>query len=57
MWKPGMSAAEERLATARWRQEQMLKEKEQARTERAEKTAHLRARRLAKEAANEENDG
>ncbi len=51
------SRAEEKFAATQKKDKQVLKEKETAWQQRMEHTARLRALRLAKEAADKEDDG
>ncbi len=51
------SRAEEQFAATQKKDKQALKEKENAWQQRMEHTARLRALRLAKEAADKEDDG
>ena len=57
MLKSLKSRAEEQFAATQKKDEQALKEKENAWQQRMEHTARLRALRLAKEAADKEDDG
>ena len=57
MRKSARSRAEELFTATQKKDKQVLKEKEKAEREIAERTAKLRALRLAKEAADKENDG
>ncbi len=57
MLKSVKSRAEEKFAATQKKDEQALKEKEHAWQQRMEHTARLRALRLAKEAADKEDDG
>ncbi len=57
MLKSVKSRAEEKFAATQKKDEQALKEKENAWQQRMEHTARLRALRLAKEAADKEDDG
>ncbi len=57
MLKSVKSSAEEKFAATQKKDEQALKEKENAWQQRMEHTARLRALRLAKEAADKEDDG
>ncbi len=54
MWKSVKSRAEEQFAATQRKDKQVLKEKEKAGHERAEKVTRLRGLRLAKEAADKE---
>ncbi len=54
MLKSARSRAEEQFTATQKKDRQALKEKEKARQEEAEHVAHLRALRLAKEAADKE---
>lgn len=54
MYKSAKSRAEEKFAASQKKSKKYLKEKEQARQERAEKMARLRALRLANESAHRE---
>ncbi len=51
------SRAEEKFAAIQKKEKQVLKEKDTAWQQRMEHTARLRALRLAKEAADKEDDG
>ena len=57
MLKTVKSKAEEQFAATQKKDEQALKEKKTAWQQRMEQTATLRALRLAKEAADKEDDG
>ncbi len=57
MLQSAKSRAEEKFAATQKKVEQALKEKETAWQQRMEHTARLRALRLAKEAADKEDDG
>ncbi len=57
MLKTMKSKAEEQFAATQKKDEKVLKEKETAWQQRMEHTAKLRALRLAKEAADKEDDG
>ena len=57
MLKTMKSKAEEQFAATQKKDEMVLKEKETAWQQRMEHTAKLRALRLAKEAADKEDDG
>ena len=57
MIKTLKSRAEEKFAPTQKKDEQALKEKENAWQQRMEHTARLRALRLTKEAADKEDDG
>ena len=57
MLKSVKSRAEEQFAATQKKDKQALKEKENAWQQRMEHTARLRALRLAKEAADKEDDG
>ncbi len=54
MLKPAKTRAEEQFAATQKKTAQALKDKEQARQDKAELVAKLRERRLAKEAADKE---
>jgi hypothetical protein len=57
MLKTVKSRAEEQFAATQKKEKQVLKEKKTAWQQRMEHTARLRALRLAKEAADKEDDG
>ncbi len=57
MLKTMKSKAEEQFAATQKKDEKVLKEKETAWQQRMEHTAKLRALRVAKEAADKEDDG
>jgi hypothetical protein len=55
MWKSARSKAEEKFAATQKKFKQAAKEREKVRQKELERTANLRALRLAKEAAEQEN--
>ena len=55
MQKSAKSKAEEQFAATQKKDRTVLKAKEKAKKDRADHTAHLRAQRLAKEAADRES--
>lgn len=57
MYKSAIARADEQFAAAQKKAKRLLSEQEQAAADRAERTARLKALRLAKEAAEKESAG